>query len=255
MASGRSGLSLPSSNIAAPAARQNRRNGMTSISIQGAPISRRAFLNTAALGAAAFASACSTTTPRRDPDPVAPRVTLKEMYGEKVDAGYTIPAVPVEKVQERLFRQIVRDPTGEKPGTVVVDTKNHYLYWTLSGGDAMRYGVGLGKQGFEWSGRAVIQWKQAWPKWTPPAEMIQRRPELAKYSAENGGMPPGLDNPLGARALYLFQDGVDTLYRLHGTPEWWSIGQSVSSGCVRLINQDIIDLYDRVPSGTPVVVR
>jgi lipoprotein-anchoring transpeptidase ErfK/SrfK len=227
---------------------------MNATIFDGAPISRRMFLNTAALGAAAaMASACSTT-PRRDPDPIAPKVALKDMYGEKVDGGFTIPAIPIEKVQPRLFRQIVRDPTGEKPGTVVVDTKNHYLYWTLPGGDAMRYGVGLGKQGFEWSGRAVVQWKQAWPKWTPPAEMIQRRPELAKYSAENGGMPGGLDNPLGARALYLFQNNEDTLYRLHGSPEWWSIGQSVSSGCVRLMNQDVIDLYDRVPSGTTVVV-
>jgi lipoprotein-anchoring transpeptidase ErfK/SrfK len=221
--------------------------------LDGAPISRRMFLNTAALGAAAFASACSTT-PRRDPDPIAPKQPLELMYGEKVDGGFTIPAIPISKVEPRLFRQIVRDPTGEKPGTVVVDTKSHYLYWTLPGGDAMRYGVGLGKAGFEWSGRAVIQWKQKWPTWTPPKEMIERRPELEKYSAENGGMAPGLDNPLGARALYIFQDGVDTLYRVHGSPEWWSIGQSVSSGCVRMMNQDVIDLFDRVPSGTPIVV-
>jgi lipoprotein-anchoring transpeptidase ErfK/SrfK len=99
-----------------------------------------------------------------------------------------------------------------------------------------------------------VQWKQAWPKWTPPEEMIARQPELAKYSAENGGMAPGLDNPLGARALYIFQDGEDTLYRLHGSPEWWSIGKSVSSGCVRLLNQDIIDLYGRVPNRTPIMV-
>jgi lipoprotein-anchoring transpeptidase ErfK/SrfK len=227
---------------------------MNATLLDGTPISRRMFLNSAALGAAAATLAACQSTPRRDPDPVKPRVSLQDMYGVKVDAGFTIPAIPIDKVQERYFRQIVRDPTGEKPGTVVVDTKNHFLYWTLPGGDAMRYGVGLGKQGFEWSGRANVQWKQAWPKWTPPAEMILRRPELEKYSAENGGMPGGLDNPLGARALYLFQNNEDTLYRLHGTPEWWSIGQSVSSGCVRLMNQDIIDLYDRVPSGTQVVV-
>ncbi len=226
---------------------------MNATVLDGAAISRRSFLSLAAASAATAMAGCATT-PRRDPDPVAPKVSLKEMYGQRVDNGFTIPAVPVEKVEERLFRQIVRDPTGEKPGTVVVDTKNHYLYWTLPGGDAMRYGVGLGKQGFEWSGRALIQWKQPWPTWTPPDEMIARRPDLKKYSSENGGMKPGLDNPLGARALYLFQDGKDTLYRLHGTPEWWSIGKSVSSGCVRLINQDIIDLYDRVPSGTTVVV-
>lgn len=227
---------------------------MKAILLDGEAISRRTLLNTAALGAAAaFASACSTT-PRRDPDPVKPRASLQEMYGARTDGGFTIPAIPVDKVQDRFFRQIVRNPTGEKPGTVVVDTSSHFLYWTLPGGDAMRYGVGLGRQGFEWSGRAVIQWKRPWPTWTPPQEMIDRRPELAKYSAENGGMAPGLDNPLGARALYIFQNGADTLYRLHGTPEWWSIGQSVSSGCVRLMNQDVIDLFDRVPPGSPILV-
>ncbi len=118
----------------------------------------------------------------------------------------------------------------------------------------MRYGVGLGRQGFEWSGRANITWKQAWPKWTPPESMIERQPELEKYSAENGGKPPGLDNPLGARALYIFQDGVDTLYRIHGTPEYWTIGKAVSSGCVRMINQDVIDLYDRARTNVPILV-
>jgi lipoprotein-anchoring transpeptidase ErfK/SrfK len=176
------------------------------------------------------------------------------MYGEVVDDGYVIPAVPIEKIDPRFYRQIVPDPTGERPGTVVVDTAGHHLYLVRENGEAMRYGVGLGRQGFEWAGRAVIQWKQRWPKWTPPAEMIKRQPELERYSAKNGGMPPGLDNPLGARALYLFQNGKDTLYRIHGSPEWWSIGKSVSSGCVRLMNQDIIDLYDRVPNQTPVLV-
>ncbi len=176
------------------------------------------------------------------------------MYGPMIDEGYEIPAVPIEKVDPRFYRQVVADPTGERPGTIVIDTVGHFLYLVRPGGEALRYGVGLGRAGFEWQGRAIIQWKQKWPTWTPPEEMIARQPELQKYSAENGGMAPGLDNPLGARALYLFQDGKDTLYRLHGSPEWWSIGKSVSSGCVRLINQDIIDLYDRVPDKTPVVV-
>ena len=130
-------------------------------------------------------------------------------------------------------------------------------------GDALRYGVGLGREGFEWSGRGVIQWKQKWPRWFPPDEMIDRQPELEKYRARQipgtndweGKMEPGVINPLGARALYVFQDGKDTLYRLHGSPEWSSIGKSVSSGCVRLINQDIVDLYDRVPDGAPLVAQ
>jgi lipoprotein-anchoring transpeptidase ErfK/SrfK len=113
---------------------------------------------------------------------------------------------------------------------------------------------GSDETGFAWSGRAIVQWKQKWPKWTPPAEMIARQPELEPYSAANGGMAPGLDNPLGARALYIFQNGEDTLYRLHGSPEYKSIGKAVSSGCVRLINQDICDLYDRVPTRTPILV-
>ena len=118
----------------------------------------------------------------------------------------------------------------------------------------MRYGVGIGREGFAWDGRGVIQWKQAWPRWTPPDSMIARQPDLERYSARNGGMAPGLSNPLGARALYIFQNGQDTLYRLHGTREWRSIGKAVSSGCVRLMNQDVIDLYGRVKYHAPIVV-
>jgi lipoprotein-anchoring transpeptidase ErfK/SrfK len=140
------------------------------------------------------------------------------------------------------------------PGTVIVDTQNFYLYLIEGNNRAMRYGVGLGRAGFEWSGRAKIRWKQAWPKWTPPDEMIERKPELEKYSSDNGGMPPGLDNPLGARALYIFQGDVDTLYRIHGTPEYWTIGKAVSSGCVRMINQDVIDIYERARTGVPILV-
>jgi lipoprotein-anchoring transpeptidase ErfK/SrfK len=176
------------------------------------------------------------------------------MYGPVVDNGFTVPAVPWQKIDPQFLRQQVPDPFGELPGTIIVDTRNHFLYLTQQGGRAMRYGVGLGRQGFEWSGDGVIQWKQVWPKWTPPREMIARQPELAKYDQDLGGMPGGLMNPLGARALYIFQNGQDTLYRLHGNPEWTSIGRNVSSGCVRLMNQDIIDLYDRVPNGSKLKV-
>ncbi len=184
------------------------------------------------------------------------------MYGPVYDEGFNIPAVPYQKVPQRLRRQIVPDPTGEAPGTLVVDTANHYIYLVRRRGEAIRYGVGLGRAGFEWAGRGVIQWKQKWPKWFPPDEMIDRQPELEKYRASYdkatdtwlGGMDGGLNNPLGARAMYIFKDGKDTLYRVHGSPEWWSIGKSVSSGCVRLMNQDVIDLYDRVPEKTPIVV-
>ncbi|MER8435834.1 L,D-transpeptidase [Mesorhizobium sp. M1312] len=223
-------------------------------------LSRRGFLNAAALGAASIAVSACTTTAGRPVEPPPPAnvepqlLDYATMYGPVSDRGFELPGIPYEKIDEQFLRQIVPDPTGQAPGTIVVDTAGHHLYLVRPGGQAIRYGVGLGRAGFEWSGDAVVQWKQKWPKWTPPAEMIARQPELAEYSAENGGMPGGLTNPLGARALYLFEGNEDTLYRLHGSPEWFSIGKSVSSGCVRLINQDIIDLYDRVPNKTPVIV-
>lgn len=175
-------------------------------------------------------------------------------YKARVDNGFQIAAVPVKKIDTRLLRQEVRYRTSHKPGTIVVDTGARYLYLVQRGGKAMRYGIGVGRQGFSWSGTAHIGWKQEWPKWTPPDEMIERQPKLARWSADNGGMPGGPTNPLGARALYLMKDGKDTLYRLHGTPEWASIGTAASSGCIRLINQDVIDLYNRVPNGAKVVV-
>lgn len=175
-------------------------------------------------------------------------------YEARTDNSFPIAAIPVEQINKRLLRQEVRYRTREKPGTIIVDPANKYLYLVQRNGKAMRYGIGVGKAGFEWSGRAHVGWKQKWPKWTPPAEMIDRRPELERWSAENGGMPGGPSNPLGARALYLMQGNVDTLYRLHGTPQWSSIGTAASSGCIRLMNQDIIDLYERVPNGAKVIV-
>ncbi|TPN41068.1 L,D-transpeptidase [Mesorhizobium sp. B2-3-3] len=233
---------------------------MSITEIESFRLSRRGFLNAAALGAASIAvSACATTGPGpvQPPPPTyvePPLADYASMYAAVSDGGFDLPAIPVDRIDPQFLRQIVPDPTGQKPGTIVVDTTGHFLYLVRPGGQAIRYGVGLGRAGFEWSGDAVVQWKQKWPKWTPPDEMIARQPELKQYSADNGGMPGGLKNPLGARALYLFQGNVDTLYRLHGSPEWRSIGKSVSSGCVRLMNQDIIDLYDRVPQKTPVIV-
>ena len=175
-------------------------------------------------------------------------------YRSRVDGGFNISAIPVEKVSKRLLRQEVRYRSRHKPGTVIVDTGARYLYLVQGGGRALRYGIGVGREGFAWSGTAHIGWKQQWPKWTPPVEMIERQPELAKYCADCGGMPGGPKNPLGARALYLMKDGKDTLFRLHGTPQWASIGTAASSGCIRLMNQDIIDLYGRTRNGTKVVV-
>ncbi|QKV20613.1 L,D-transpeptidase [Oricola thermophila] len=229
-------------------------------------LSRRKFLTTSATFSAGLAlSACNTVnTPARIPLRSLPEFPpYATMYGPVSDGGFNIPGVPYTKIPERFLRQVVKDPTGEKKGTIVVDTRGHFLFLVLGNGYAIRYGVGLGRAGFEWSGRAEIGAKREWPKWFPPDEMIDRDPKLEKYRVSydakndvyNGGMEPGIYNPLGARALYLYEGKKDTLYRLHGSPEWNSIGKSVSSGCVRLLNQDILDLYDRVPIGTPVLVR
>lgn len=180
--------------------------------------------------------------------------SYEEIYGPMPREQFPLPAVDLSKVDSKFYRREVRDPTGEKPGTLVVNTSKRYLYYVLPRRRAIRYGVGLGRAGFEWSGRGWIAWKQAWPKWTPPDEMIARRPELAKYSADNGSFPPGLKNPLGARALYIHNKDGDTLYRVHGTNEFASIGHAVSSGCVRMLNQDVIDLYNQVRSGSPILV-
>ncbi|MDZ7600036.1 MAG: L,D-transpeptidase [Hoeflea sp.] len=206
-------------------------------------MSSRLSLTIAALVAALALAACS---PSSESDSAVTIFTSE--YGTVKDAGYAIPAVPISKIDKRFHRQIVSYATKEKPGTIIVDTPKKFLYFVLPGNKAVRYGIGVGKEGFAWEGEAYIAWKQEWPKWTPPKEMIDRRPDLAKYGQE--GMKPGLTNPLGARALYLFNDkGQDTLFRLHGTPEWNSIGTAASSGCIRLMNQDIIDLYSRVRPG------
>jgi lipoprotein-anchoring transpeptidase ErfK/SrfK len=238
---------------------------MSEFTLLSERLSRRALLVAGGAGAASLAlTACTTSDvapPAASPSEPAPAVPVPgardaaSMYAARVDEGYQLPAIPVSKLDPKFLRQQVDDPTGEKPGTIVVDTSQHFLYLVQPGGKAMRYGVSLGKAGFGWTGSAVIQARKKWPTWTPPPEMIKRRPELEKYSAENGGMPPGPQNPLGARALYLFRDGRDTMYRLHGTSEWDSIGKNASSGCVRFINQDIIDLYNRVTGAAQVHVR
>ncbi|MDJ1159039.1 L,D-transpeptidase [Chelatococcus sp. SYSU_G07232] len=174
-----------------------------------------------------------------------------DMYGPIDDDRFPVPEVDIGQIDPTYLRRVVRYDRPELAGTVVVDPANRFLYLVQDGGRAIRYGVGVGREGFAWAGNATIRRKAEWPTWTPPSQMIRRQPELAEWAA---GMPGGLDNPLGARALYLYQGDRDTLYRIHGTNEPWSIGSAVSSGCIRLINQDIIDLYRRVPTGTRVVV-
>ena len=155
------------------------------------------------------------------------------------DGAYTVAPVPGGDLKIRYMRQLVDDPTGQPAGTVVVDPKNRFLYLVQEGGKALRYGVGVGKEGMAWSGTANVAMKREWPRWTPTKDMIAREPD--KYVKWARGMEGGTQNPLGARALYLFKNGKDTLYRIHGTNEPWSIGQAMSSGCIRMMNQDVID--------------
>lgn len=173
------------------------------------------------------------------------------MYAAVLDDRFPIRASNMTLVQERFWRQEVQDPTGEAPGTVIVDTTDRFLYHVQDGGRAMRYGVGIGAAGFAWSGRAHIAYKREWPTWTPPSDMIKRHPELEIY---RHGMEPGPDNPMGPRALYIHKGNQDTLYRIHGNSDERTIGQAISSGCVRLLPQDIIHLYDNVRSGSPLLV-
>ena len=156
-----------------------------------------------------------------------------------------IPNPTDEQLDPRLQRQIVFFRSNEPPGTIIVHTSERFLYVVQPGGRALRYGIGVGRQGFQWQGLLKISRKEQWPDWTPPEEMIERQPYLPRWMA--GG--PG--NPLGARALYL----GNTVYRIHGTNQPQTIGSAVSSGCFRLVNPDVVDLYDRIPVGTKVVVQ
>jgi lipoprotein-anchoring transpeptidase ErfK/SrfK len=179
------------------------------------------------------------------------------LYARLDGEPFPVPAVQLSDVDPEYLRKSVMFPSSEPPGTIVIDAQNHFLYLVEGGGRAMRYGVGVGRQGFGWSGVATIHDKKEWPDWYPPKEMLARQPELMRQMSQlpSGiGMPGGPRNPLGSRAMYLWQDNKDTLYRIHGTVEPWTIGQSVSSGCIRMINQDVIDLYQRTPVGAKVIV-
>jgi len=196
-------------------------------------VSRRAVVTGIAAGGAFGLTGCVTsTTPSQS-----------AMQSRTVDPAYR--------------RTNVAYDTREAPGTILVDAASHFLYSVQAGGQALRYGVGVGSEGFGWSGIATVKSKQEWPDWYPPKEMLQRKPELlaAMKQLQGGlGMPGGPENPLGSRAMYLWQGNKDTLYRIHGTNEPWTIGHNVSSGCIRLTNEDVVDLYERTAVGAKVVV-
>lgn len=206
--------------------------------------SRRSFLlgSAAGLGAVALAGCSGAGMSLAE---------AKKVYGPVPDERFPIPAVNVAKVNPKYFRRTVSYASKEPVGTIIVDPKNHYVYQIEGDGLATRYGVSVGRDGFRWSGEAYVGRKSEWPIWTPPKEMIARQPEVAKYA---GGMKPGLDNPLGARALHLYQDGVYTLYTLYSTIQPETIGKGISSGCIGLLTQDMIHLYEKTPVNTKVIV-
>jgi len=205
--------------------------------------SRRA----AALGALAFGAITFAGAAAAAPLPLFPFILTPPAAPSAPPPVQAAPSEDEDTVAElpaRLKRQVVTYTTREAPGTVIIDTPNTYLYYVLGGGQAIRYGIGVGRDGFTWSGVQSVTKKAEWPDWTPPPEMIARQPYLPRYMA--GG--PG--NPLGARAMYL----GGTVYRIHGTNAPGTIGTHVSSGCIRLTNEDVTDLYSRVNVGTKVIV-
>ena len=215
-------------------------------------------------GADSYGQPYGRRRPSAEPAPVqteAARVGGEVDYDRAYAAAegepFAVPAIRWRRVNPAFLRQPVAHTGREPPGTVIIDPRAHHLFLVYGGGTAMRYGVGVGRQGFAWAGQADIRSKQMWPDWYPPKEMLDRQKDLARQMSQlqSGiGMHGGPRNPLGARAMYLWQGNKDTLYRIHGTTEPETIGTSVSSGCIRMINQDAMDLYARVQVGSRVVV-
>lgn len=197
-------------------------------------ISRRSFI----IGLPLFVAGCTTGSDVAN-------------YSSRPDERFPLQAMPLDRIKPELRRQEVAYSGGETAGTIVVNTPERRLYYVLGGGRAMRYGIGVGREGLALSGGATVGRKAEWPSWTPTQNMIRRDPRNRKFAA---GVPGGPNNPLGARALYLYRDGRDTMFRIHGTNQPNSIGGAVSSGCIRMLNHDVIDLHSRAPVGTRVVV-
>ncbi|MBL9059122.1 MAG: L,D-transpeptidase [Mangrovicoccus sp.] len=217
-------------------------------------LSRATALRTGALRAAAglallALAACATPPPGPDAH-LSPAV--RQMYGPVQDGEFLIPAVPPQYLNDNTIRQDVAYWSDEDPGTIIVDPWTKHLYFIQPDNRAIRYGIAVGQEGRAFSGNAHIPYQRDWPNWQPTANMIRTMPET--YGPVRNGMPGGLENPLGARALYLYRGGRDTKYRIHGTPFPQSVGNATSAGCIRLFQQDILDLAARVEPGTRVVV-
>lgn len=199
-------------------------------------------------------AACAPTTP------TAPTQSSvgSGVYGARTDSGPNGEPIEIHAVRnayltDRNTRQRVAYNGSESVGTIIVDPYARFLYYVIAPGEAMRYGVAVGKAGKNFSGSATIGRKAAWPSWTPTANMVRTMPEL--YGPLRNGLAGGVDNPLGSRALYLYQGGRDTMYRIHGTMDPSSIGKATSAGCIRMFNQDVMDLFGEIPNGTRVKVR
>ena len=208
-------------------------------------LDRRSFLRGSAIGLGVLGLAgCATTD-------ALFLAEAEKNYGPLPGEKFPIPAVDLKKVDPKYYRRTVQYDSKEAPGTIIVDPKNFYVYRIEGNGSATRYGANVGRDGFLWNGEAYVGRKSEWATWTPPAEMIKRQPEAAKYAR---GMPGGLDNPLGARTLHLYQNGRYTLYTIYASSEPESIGTGRTSGCVGLLSQDMIHLYAQTPVKTKVVV-
>jgi lipoprotein-anchoring transpeptidase ErfK/SrfK len=208
-------------------------------------MSRRSFLagSAAALGALTLAG-CATSGGMS-------MAEAERVYGALPNERFPVPAVNISKINPKYLRRTVSYASNEAVGTIIIDPRHFYVYRIEGDGEATRYGANVGRAGFLWSGEAYIGRKAEWPIWTPPREMILRQPEAAPYA---NGMPPGLNNPLGARTLYLYQNGAYTLYTIYSTIMPETIGKGVSSGCVGLLTQDMLHLYNQTPVQTKVVV-
>jgi lipoprotein-anchoring transpeptidase ErfK/SrfK len=209
------------------------------------PMSRRSFLagSAAAMGALTLAG-CATSGGMS-------MAEAERVYGALPNERFPVPAVNISKINPKYLRRTVSYASNEAVGTIIIDPRHFYVYRIEGDGKATRYGANVGRAGFLWSGEAYIGRKAEWPIWTPPREMILRQPEAAPYA---NGMPPGLNNPLGARTLYLYQNGAYTLYTIYSTIMPETIGKGVSSGCVGLLTQDMLHLYNQTPVQTKVVV-
>ena len=209
---------------------------------------RRALL---AMLAGAPLAACQTFR-QADLNPALPGGEVDDsrwFIGTVKDEPFDYYTVDRSLLRPELARQTVAYTGGQRPGTIVVDVDQRYLYLVQADGQALRYGVGVGRRGYSWRGAAHIARKAKWPSWNPTSTMVR----LGR--ATSGSREAGLENPLGARAMYLYQGNRDTMFRIHGTTEPWSIGEQMSSGCIRMLNEDVADLYERVPVGATVIVQ